>query len=394
MTLFMRKFVFAPPSVRFTGAVLALVLLLAGSGCSKESEPHQLPPPSVVVVPVAVKDVPVFDQWVGTLEGYTNAKIRAQVEGVLRNQAYQDGSHVKEGDLMFEIDPRPFQAVLEQAKGQLAEAEARLGKARLDADRYKPLAATGAISQQELDNALQALAGAEAGVVSSQAAVEAAKINLDFTRIQSSIDGLASISLAQVGDLVGPGSGVMASVSTIHPIKAYFYISEQDYLAAARMAGERRKQGEKSIPDLGLELILADGSTYPERGKLTAVDNQIDVRTGSIQMVGTFPNPDNLLRPGQFARIRGQVGERKDAILVPQRAVSELQGAFQVAVVESDNTVKMVTIKTGERVGADWVILDGLKPGDRVVVEGLQKVRSGSKVNPVTPEQAKATEKK
>lgn len=375
---------------RYSAIPLVLSFMMAGTGCKEEGGAQQIPPPAVVVVPVKVKDVPVYDQWVGTLEGYTNAKIRAQVEGVLVRQVYQDGSPVKAGDLMFEIDPRPFEAALEQAKGQLAEAEARLGKAQLDVDRYKPLAATGAISQQELDNAQQALEGAKAAVESCRAAVESAKINLEFTRIHSPLDGLSSISLAQVGDLVGPGFGVMATVSTIDPIKAYFYISEQDYLAAAKMLGELRKQGEEKLPEMELELILADGSTYPEKGKLTAADNQIDVRTGSIQLVGTFKNPDYLLRPGQFVRIRGRVGTRKNAILVPQRAVSQLQGSYQVMVVEPDNSVKIVTVKPGEREGTDWVILEGLSPNDRVIVEGLQKVRAGSKVRPLTPEEAKA----
>ncbi len=353
---------------------------MLATGCSSDHGPRQLPPPVVQVVEVTVQNTPVVDQWVGTLEGYNVAKVRAQVAGNLLRQAYSNGTMVTEGDLMFEVDPRPFEATLARSEGQLAEAVARLGTARLHVERYEPLAEVGAISQQELDDAIQAMREAEAAVFSAEAAVESARINLEFTRIEAPLTGLASIATAQIGDLVGPSAGVMATVASIDPIKANFFVSEQDYLAGAKHAQARRKAGEPLLPDFDLILILADGSTYSETGKVIAVDSAVDVRTGSILIQGAFPNPDMLLRPGQFARIRGQVGTLKDAILVPQRAVNELQGSYQVGVVDASDTVTIRAVTPGIRHGSMWVITDGLKKGDRVVVEGLQKIRSGQKV--------------
>lgn len=365
---------------------LGLVLTLAGCGAGEGGQ--NPPPPAVSVAEVTVRDTPVVDQWVGTLEGYTVAKVRAQVAGNLLRQAYDNGTLVGEGDLMFEVDPRPFEATLARSEGQLAEAVARLGTTKLHVERYRPLAEVGAISQQELDDAVQAMREAEAAVFAAEAAVESARINLQFTRIESPLTGLASIATAQVGDLVGPSGEVMATVSAVDPIKVNFYISEQDYLVGARHSLARRNEGESPLPDFDLVLILADGSTYDKKGKVIAVDSQIDVRTGSILIQGSFANPDLMLRPGQFARIRGQVGMLKDAILIPQRAVNELQGSYQVAVVDSSDVATMRSVTPGQRDGDMWVISEGLKKGDRVVVEGLQKVRSGAKVTIAPPPSA------
>lgn len=363
------------------------------AGCSSDHGPRQIPPPVVVVTEVKVQDTPVVDQWVGTLEGYTVAKVRAQVAGNLLRQDYSNGTMVTEGDLMFEIDPRPFQATLSRSEGQLAESVARLGTTRLHVERYEPLAKVGAISQQELDDAVQAMREAEAAVFAAEAAVESARINLEFTRIEAPLTGLASIATAQVGDLVGPSAEVMATVASIDPIKVNFFVSEQDYLVGARHSQVRQKAGEPVLPDFDLTLILADGSTYGEKGKVIAVDSQIDVRTGSILIQGAFDNPEMLLRPGQFARISGAVGMLKDAILVPQRAVNELQGSYQVGVVDASDTVTIRPVTPGLRRGEMWVISKGLKKGDRVVVEGLQKIRSGQKVTVKTVAEAEAAAK-
>lgn len=360
-------------------------VLFALHGCGAGEQKQEPPPPAVVVAEVIAKDTPITDQWVGTLEGYTVAKIRAQVSGILWQQNYENGTMVEEGEMLFEIDPRPFEAALARAEGQLAEAIARLETTRLHVERYKPLAEVGAISQQELEDAVQAMKQAEAAVFAAEAAVESARINLEFTSIESPLTGLASIAKAQVGDLVGPSTEPMATVSIVDPIKVNFFISEQDYLVGARHAIKRHQEGESVLPDFMLELILADGTVYEHKGKVIAVDSQIDVRTGSILMQGAFSNPDLLLRPGQFARIRCEVGVLKDALLVPQRAVNEVQGTYQVAVVDANNVVTIRDVTPGRRYGEMWVISEGLKKGERVVVEGIQKVRTGSKVTIIQP---------
>jgi RND family efflux transporter MFP subunit len=351
--------------------------------------------PAVEVVQVEQKDVPIYGEWIGTLDGFTNADVRAQVTGYLLRQGYQEGAFVKQGQLLFEIDPRPFQAALDQSEGQLAQAKANLanakavqGRTQLDVERYTPLAKEQAASQQDLDNAVQNNLAAkatvetcEAAIKTDEAAVETAKINLDFTRLIAPIDGIAGQAQLQVGALVSPSSGVVTSVSTVDPIKVFFTVSESEYLDwNKRFPTETsREAADKS---LRLQLILADGSTYPRDGTFYFADRQVNVGTGTIRIAGLFPNPGNILRPGGYGRVRTAVRVQKDALLIPQRAVSELQGAYQVAVVDEENKVSIRTVKVGDRVGSLWIIADGLKPGERVVAEGVQKVRPGAQVNP------------
>jgi membrane fusion protein (multidrug efflux system) len=352
-------------------------------------------PPDVEVIQVEQKDVPVFGEWIGTLDGFTNADVRAQVTGYIMRQAYQEGAFVKKGQLLFEIDPRPFQAVLDQAEGQLAQAKAMLanaqavqGRTELDVNRYTPLAKVQAASQQDLDNAIQnnlaakaTVATAEAQIKTAEAALETARINLDFTRLVAPIDGIAGQAQLQVGALVNLSSGPVTSVSTVDPIKVYFTVGEPQYLAwRKRFPTETtREAADKS---LRLELILADGSVYPHQGNFYFADRQVNESTGAIRLAGLFPNPGNILRPGGYGRVRAAVRVQQDALLVPQRAVSELQGSYQVAAVDDENKVSILAVKVGDRVGNQWIIADGVKPGERVVVEGVQKVRPGMQVNP------------
>jgi len=352
--------------------------MLFGGCQSKQAAPP--PPPDVVVVDVVQKDVPIYGEWVATLDGYVNAQIQPQVTGYLIKQNYKEGSIVRKGAVLFEIDPRPFQAVLDQAKAQLAQAEAQLGKTQLDVDRDTPLAKERAIAQSQLDNDIQANLAAKAAVKSGEAQVEQAELNLGFTHVTSLVDGIAGIAQVQIGNLVSPTT-VLTSVSQVNPIKAYFPISEQEYL---RLADRINAHTQQEVPTDAppLELILADGSVYSEKGWILLTDRQVDVTTGSIRIVSAFPNLKNILRPGQFGRVRAATTTRQGALVIPQRAVTELQGTYQVAVVGSDNKVNIRLVKVGERVGTLWIIEDGLKPGERVVVEGVQKVRGGATVNP------------
>ncbi len=351
--------------------------------------------PDVEVVAVEQKDVPIFGEWIGTLDGFTNADVRAQVTGYLLRQGYQEGAFVKKGQLLFEIDRRPFQAALDQAEGQLAQAKAILanaqavqGRTELDVNRYTPLAKEQAASQQDLDNAIQnnmaakaTVATAVAQIRTAEAAVETASINLDFTRLVAPIDGIAGQAQLQVGALVNPSSGPVTAVSTVDPIKVYFTVSESEYLDwNKRFPTENTREAARK--SLRLELILADGTTYTHEGTVYFADRQVNQSTGAIRIAGLFPNPGNILRPGGYGRVRTAKSVQKDALLVPQRAVSELQGGYQVAVVDGENRVSVRTVKVGDRVGANWIIADGLKRGDRVVAEGVQKVRQGMQVNP------------
>jgi membrane fusion protein (multidrug efflux system) len=351
--------------------------------------------PDVDVVQVEQKDIPIYGEWIGTLDGFTNADVRAQVSGYLVRQGYQEGAFVKRGQLLFEIDPRPFQAALDQAKGQLAQATAQLANAEavqrrteLDVNRYTPLAKEQAASQQDLDNAIQnnlaakaTVATAAAQIQTAEAAVETARINLDFTRLISPIDGIAGQAQLQVGALVNPSSGPVTSVSTVDPIKVYFTVGEPQYLAwRKRFPTETTR--EAADKNLRLELILADGSTYPNEGTFYFADRQVNEGTGAIRIAGLFSNPGNILRPGGYGKVRAAVRLQKDALLVPQRAVSELQGGYQVAVVDGENKVSIRTVTVGDRVGNQWIIAEGLKRGERVVAEGVQKVRPGMQVSP------------
>jgi membrane fusion protein (multidrug efflux system) len=340
---------------------------------------------------VVQKDVPIFQEWIGSLDGFVNAEIRPQIEGYVLKQEYKEGSLVHSGDTLFEIDPREFQAAYDQAKGNVSQYEATLANAKVTVARYTPLAAQKAISQQELDDAVTRQRTAQANLDSAQAALERARLNLSWTKVTSPIDGISGVAKSQVGDLVNRQT-VMTTVSQVDPIKVYFSPSEQEYLAWVAKNGpvEKSLRAGQDLEEGRLQLLLSDGSTFPHRGKPFLVGREVDVKTGTIQLAGAFPNPGNVLRPGQYAKVRVAVDVKKGAILVPQRAVSELQGSYQVAVVDAENKVTIKVVKTGPLDGNLWVIEEGLKPGDRIVVEGLQRVRSGMTVVPKEPGSAAA----
>jgi membrane fusion protein (multidrug efflux system) len=365
---------------------LALLLALA---CTEEAPPPP-PPIDVVVAPVVQKDVPITLEWIGTTEGAIDAEIRAQVSGYLISRDYAEGTEVKQGQLLFQIDPRPYKAALDQARGDLGRARAALTKSRQDVARYTPLAAEGAVSQQELDNAIQAVLANEASLQGAQAAVEKTELDLSFTSIRSPIAGIAGVAQRQLGDLVGPNDpDPLTRVSQLDPIRVSFPLSEREYLRFATSVRQAMETGRGR--EGGLELILADGSSWPHRGSAVPAASGVDPSTGTILIRGEFANPDHILRTGQYARVRAVAEVRQGALVVPQRAVSELQGVFLVAVVGSDNKVAMRVVQPGPRYESDQVIEKGLQPGERVVAEGLQKVRDGSIVNPRTaPEVAPA----
>ena len=357
------------------GVIAMSLLVIFAAGCAKEEKAGP-PPPAVEVVDVVQKDVPIYAEWVGTTDGLVNATIRAQVNGYLIKQNYKEGDMVKKNQVLFEIDPRVFQAAFEQARSQLAQQQARWNTAKANLSRIKPLAAQNAVSKRDLDNAIGAEETAHALVLEAQAALDKAKLDLGFTKVTSLIDGIAGIAKAQIGDLVGPGQiDELTTVSTVDPIKVYFPLSEQEYLKAMGKSSTEKQK-------VALELILSDGSTYPYKGEVAFADRQVDVKTGTIMVATIFPNPGNLLRPGQFGKVRAIMGIRKGALLVPQRSVAEMQGKYLVAVVKPDNTVDIRPVKVAEQVGTLWVITEGLKAGEKIVVEGIQKVKPGSPVNP------------
>jgi RND family efflux transporter MFP subunit len=415
---YMMQNLFRNRNVIWLPALVVLVTLSFTTGCTADaSGPAGYPPPAVELVTVEQKDIPVSREWIGTLDGYVNAPIKAQVSGFLLRQNYVEGSFVQKGSLLFEIDPRPFQAAVDQALGQLAQAQGQLAQAKagliqsranlvgaqasqrraqLDVDKYAPLVKERAVTQQDLDNATQnnlsaiaqvesseaavetakaQIEAAQAAVQSAQANVETARYNLGFTRLTAPIDGIAGMAASQVGTLVGPASPAVTTVSTLDPIRANFAVSEQEYLSFTHSSGIE-------VSKLPLDLILSDGTTYGRKGRFFFADRQVDQATGSIQLTALFPNPGNVLRPGQYAKVRAVTGTRKGALLVPQRAVTELQGDYQVAVVNAQNKVAIVSVKPGDRVGTQWVINEGLNPGDRVVAEGVQKVGPGATVVP------------
>jgi len=365
------------------GFLMVLVFVtVVGAGCERRVASAAAPPaPEVEVASVIQKDVPVQGEWVGTLEGYVNAQISPQVSGYLIRQNYHEGAFVKKGQVLFEIDPRPFQAVLDQAKGQLAQAEAQMANAELNVKRDIPEAEAHAIPQSQLDTDTQSLRGAKAGVEASQAAVEQAELNLGYTRVVCLVDGIAGINTVQVGNLVGP-STVLTAVSQVSPIKVYFPISEQEYLRMADGGGPGSVDFITHASRIPLQLTLADGSTYPHPGRIIFADRQVNTQTGTIQIVGEFTNSKNLLRPGQYARIQAPTGNITGALLVPQAAVNQQQGTYQVTVVGADNRAQLRTVTVGPRVGTLWVITSGLKPGERVVAAGAEKARNGEVVNP------------
>ncbi|HEY2234584.1 MAG TPA: efflux RND transporter periplasmic adaptor subunit [Candidatus Angelobacter sp.] len=358
-----------------------MAALIQFVGCASKTEAAPPPPPEVQVVTIEQKDVPVYGEWVATLDGYVNADIRPQVSGYLLKQNYREGTLVRKGDVLFEIDPRPLEAALQQAQGQQAQAEAQLGKAALDVQRDTPLAKQSAIPQAQLDNDIQANAAATAVLKANKAQVQQAKLNMEFTKVRSLLDGIAGIAKGQIGDLVGPTT-ILTTVSQVQPIKAYFSVSEQEYLPyAARIsevASGKRLAGTNKI----LELILADGSVFPHKGAIVVADRQVDLKTGTIRFAAAFDNPNGVLRPGQFARVRFPTSVAKNALLVPQRSVIETQGTYQVAVVTPDNKASIRPVKVAQRVGNMWIIQEGIQPSERVIVEGFQKVKEGTPVNP------------
>jgi len=365
----MRPFPFLP-------FILLLPLVLLSSGCKSKSKPAAPAAPSVEVVPVIQKDVPLTIEWVATTDGFVNATIRPQVSGYLISQHYSEGDFVKKGQLLFEIDPRTFATIVEQCRGNLARQQAIWDTAKANLARIRPLAEKNAVSKKDLDDAIGDEQTAAAAVLSAQAELDQAQLNLAFTKITSPIDGIAGIAKTQIGDLVGPSqTEELTTVSTLDPIKVYIPLSEQEYLKAhTQTDGEPRK--------IKLQLVLADGTVFPSEGKFFSADRQIDPKTGTIRVVATFENPQNFLRPGQFAKVRATIKTISGALLVPQRAVSELQGSFQVAIVNKENRVEIRNVKTGERIGSLWLIEAGLNPADVVVAEGVQKVRNGMTVNP------------
>ena len=389
----------APKRYLLGGGVLLLLIvgLIIGAVHPYKHAMGSAPaaPPDVEVLQVQQENVPIYSEWIGTLDGLVNADVRAQVTGYLLKQGYQEGSFVRQGQLLFQIDPRPFQAALDQTQGQLAQAKAMLASAQavqrrteLDVERYTPLAKEQAASQQDLDNAVQnnlaALATVEtakAEIKTYEAAVETGKINLEFTRLVAPIDGIAGQAQLQVGALVSPSSGVVTSISTVDPIKVYFTVSEPQYLEWRRRFPTETSRLEADRK-LRLQLILADGSTYPHDGTFSFADRQINESTGAIRIAGLFPNPNNVLKPGGYAKVRAVIRTEQGALLVPQRAVSELQGGYQVAVLDADNKVNIRLVTVGPQVDRRWVIASGISPGERVVVEGVQKVRTGLRVNP------------
>ena len=388
------------------------------TGCGRISAGAAEPtPPEVEVVAVEQKDIPIYREWIGTLDGLVNAAIRSQVTGYLLTQDYPEGSFVRKGQLLFQIDPRPLQAAADQAKGQLAQANGQLAltqaqyqqseaqlanaeanqrKAQFDENRYIPLAKEHAVTQQDLDNAVQSndsakaqvkmataqieaakaqIEAASAAVEAAKASLEAANVNLGFTKLYSPIDGIAGNAQIQIGNLVNPAANAVTTVSTVDPIKVTFAVSEQEYLRLS-------KQYKPTDPTPPLELILADGTVYPHPGKYAFAGRQVNQSTGAIEATGLFPNPGNILRPGQYGKVRVAVETLRAALLVPLQAVSELQGSYEVAALDGNDTVSIKTIHVGDQVGAWWVVSDGLNPGERVIVDGIQKVGPGMHVKP------------
>jgi membrane fusion protein, multidrug efflux system len=361
--------------VRISRLLFAPLLLLATiAGCSSKEEKPAPPPLGVTVTTVVQKDVPIHQEWVGTMVGNVDAEIRPKVEGFLLTRLYTEGSYVEKGQPMFQLDKRQAQAAVEQATGNLERARAALSQAQIDVRRFTPLVAQRAVSQAELDKATSSERAASATVDADQAALDNAKLNLGWTTVTSPISGIAGVAKVGIGDLITPTT-VMTTVSTVNPIYVDINIAEQDYMRFQRNKPSQSKQQN-------LELILGDGTIYPHRGSVRFVNREVDSRTGTIQVRGEFPNPGNVLRPGQYARIRAVTELRKAAFLIPQQSVSELQGVYQVGVVGSDNKVTIKTVKLGPQFGDMWVVESGLQPGENVIVDGLQRVKTGVTVAP------------
>jgi len=360
---------------------LAFFCALLVFGCQKKEETAAPPPPDVKVAEVLQRTVPIYVENVGETVGASDIEIRARVEGFLQTVNFQEGSFVKKGDLLYTIDPQPLRASLAQAQGRVAEAQAQLSKAQQDVARYKPLVEKNAISREEYETSVSAEQAASASVDAAKASAQDAQLNLGYTNVYSPIDGLIGKTQAKPGNLVGRGENTLLTVvSNVDSIHVRSNVSERDYLRLARAKGAVPKTATKSVD--AFELVLADGSVYNHKGKLVFADRAIDPTTGTLGIEAEFPNPDHLLRPGQYTRMRAEIDQRKDAILVPQTAVQELQGTYSVAVVGSDNKVSLRPVQASDRIGSLWVIDTGLKPGEKIIIEGLQKVRDGVTVNP------------
>ena len=357
--------------------IVLLPLLALGVGCQARSASAPPPPPTVVVTRVVQQDVPVMREWVGTTQGEVTAQIRPKVDGYLLKRTYQEGAFVRRGELLFVVDARQSQAELAQAQATLEQAQSDLAKAEHDVERFTPLVAEQAVSQQELDNAVSSRRAAMAAVAARLAAVEQARLSEQWTRVTSPIDGVAGLAQQQVGDLVGPQS-ILTVVSQVDPIRVFFSMGEQEYLRAQRSGAKAN----------ALELILSDGTVFPQSGRVTSAGGEVDVKTGSITIIAEFPNPGNVLRAGQYAKVRGAIESKPGALLVPQRALSEMQGNYQLAVVGPDGKAQIRVVQPSERLGSLVVIDQGLSAGDRVVIEGFARVRSGQ---PVVAQDAAAT---
>ncbi len=387
MTPMLKNITVGKRSRRYALGLASLALLLTAA-CEK----HQAPPPAtpvVQVVQVAQRDGPIYLEWVGAMDGNVNAVIRPQVTGYLIKQNYREGDLVKKGQLLFEIDPRTFEAAFDEAKGVRAQKLARYETTAANLARIKPLAAKNAVSQKDLDDATGANQSAKAELEAADANLKTAKLNLGFTKITSPVTGIAGIAKAQLGDLLSPSMPTeLTTVSVVDPIKVYFNISEREYLKIANAAQASGSRTE-NVP---LELILVDGSVYPQQGKVAVFNRQADATTGTFKVAALFPNPNNLLRPGQYGKVRATMSTIKGALLVPQRAVTEMQGKYLVAVVGADNKVDIRPVRVGERIGAEWVVSEGLKPDEKVIAEGTQKVRPGMTVEtkPFVPAAAPA----
>ncbi len=377
--------IFGKP-VRTVQVFSGLLALLSLTGCQKKKAPAP-PPPEVAVLIAMATNVPIFEEWIGTLDGLVNAQIRAQVTGYLLSRNYSEGTEVRSGDLLFQIDPRPFEAMVDQALAKLAQDQAQLGKSQLDVKRYEPLAKTQAISQEELDNAVQGQRAAEAQVKADEAAITNARLHVSFAKVTSPIQGLAGIALAQIGDLVSPSGSVLTTVSTIDPIRAFFNVSENSYLSFWRHLIEVT-HSDSAFP---LELILADGSSYHEKGKFFIADREVNPTTGTLRIAGLFPNTNYVLRPGQYARVRAQTALKTNVVLLPQRAVNEMQGGYQVTMLDGQNKAHLIPVQVGPQLGSMWLIEKGVQPGQRIVVEGVEKAKEGVLVNPKVVQSIGAT---
>ena len=368
-------------------SVMASTLMISGCSSTSEAKPTA-PPPSVSVVKVSEQDLPAYGEWVATLDGYVNAQIQPQVSGYVVKQNYREGSYVRKGEVLFEIDSRPFQAAFDQAKAQLSQAQAKLSLAEINVKRDTPLAQQRAIAQSQLDSEIGALEEAKANVQAAGAAVETAQLNLGFTKVHSLIDGIAGSANVQMGNLVGPSS-VLTTVSKLDPVKVRFPISEQEYMRFTSISPGAASSRTTNINSMPLELVLADGTKYLHKGEVIFTEREVDPRTGTISLVATFANPGNFLRPGQFARVRAVTKVSKNALLIPQRAVTEVQGDFRVAIVDEGNKISMRKVTVGQRIGPMWVIESGLSVGEQVVTDGGMKVRDGASVSATLVEAVK-----